>query len=37
MPTSGKELVASGYDPTAEFAFGLELILAGLEPLRGSA
>lgn len=30
-------LVAAGYDPAEEFAFGLELILAGLEPLRDSA
>lgn len=27
-------LVADGYDPAQEFAFGLDLILAALEPLR---
>lgn len=29
------ELVAKGYDPAAEFEFGLDLILEALEPLRG--
>lgn len=31
---SGRELVAAGYDPTEEFSFGLDLILAALESLR---
>lgn len=31
---SAEVLVASGYDPTEEFAFGLDLVLAALEPLR---
>jgi AcrR family transcriptional regulator len=31
---SAAELMASGYDPTEEFAFGLDLILDALEPLR---
>ncbi|MCR2784010.1 MULTISPECIES: TetR/AcrR family transcriptional regulator [unclassified Microbacterium] len=30
-------LVAAGYDPAEEFIFGLDLILAALEPLRASA
>jgi AcrR family transcriptional regulator len=30
-------LLEAGYDPTEEFAFGLDLILAALEPLRDSA
>ena len=30
-------LVAAGYDPAGEFTFGLDLILAALEPLRDSA
>ena len=34
---SAAVLVAAGYDPTEEFAFGLDLILAALEPLRDSA
>ncbi len=34
---SAAGLVAAGYDPTEEFAFGLDLILAALEPLRASA
>ena len=34
---SSVTLVAAGYDPTEEFIFGLDLILAALEPLRGSA
>ncbi|ANJ28102.1 TetR/AcrR family transcriptional regulator [Agromyces aureus] len=33
---SAAELVAVGYDPTEEFIFGLDLVLAALEPLRGS-
>ncbi|HTL40756.1 MAG TPA: TetR/AcrR family transcriptional regulator [Pseudolysinimonas sp.] len=34
---SAEALVAAGYDPTEEFAFGLDLILDALEPLRGTA
>lgn len=34
---SAAELVAAGYDPAEEFMFGLDLILAALEPLRASA
>lgn len=34
---SAAALVAAGYDPTEEFVFGLDLILAALEPLRASA
>ncbi|MGN6503050.1 MAG: TetR/AcrR family transcriptional regulator [Pseudolysinimonas sp.] len=34
---SAAALVAAGYDPTEEFAFGLDLILDALEPLRGTA
>jgi len=34
---SAAELVAAGYDPTDEFTFGLDLVLAALEPLRASA
>lgn len=34
---SAAGLVAAGYDPTEEFAFGLDLILAALESLRASA
>lgn len=34
---SAAALVAAGYDPTEEFAFGLDLILAALEPLRDPA
>ena len=30
-------LVAAGYDPAQEFTFGLDLVLAALEPLRTSA
>ncbi|MCR2810620.1 MULTISPECIES: TetR/AcrR family transcriptional regulator [unclassified Microbacterium] len=30
-------LVAAGYDPAEEFIFGLDLVLAALEPLRASA
>lgn len=33
---SAAGLVAAGYDPAAEFAFGLDLVLAALEPLRAS-
>lgn len=34
---SAAGLVAAGYDPTEEFNFGLDLVLAALEPLRASA
>jgi AcrR family transcriptional regulator len=34
---SAAALMAAGYDPTEEFAFGLDLVLAALEPLRTSA
>lgn len=34
---SAAGLVAAGYDPGEEFMFGLNLILAALEPLRASA
>ena len=34
---SAAALVAAGYDPSQEFIFGLDLVLAALEPLRGSA
>lgn len=34
---SAAALVAAGYDPAEQFTFGLELILAALEPLRASA
>ena len=34
---SAAELVAAGYDPAEEFIFGLDLVLAALEPLRASA
>lgn len=34
---SASELVAAGYDPAEEFLFGLDLVLAALEPLRESA
>ncbi|MEF3404774.1 TetR/AcrR family transcriptional regulator [Agromyces sp. CCNWLW203] len=34
---SAKALVAAGYDPAQEFEFGLDLLLAALEPLRDSA
>jgi AcrR family transcriptional regulator len=34
---SAAALVAAGYDPAEEFMFGLELVLAALEPLRASA
>ncbi len=33
---SAAELVAAGYDPAEEFIFGLDLVLAALEPLRAS-
>jgi AcrR family transcriptional regulator len=31
---SAAELLAAGYDPTQEFGFGLDLVLAALDPLR---
>lgn len=34
---SAAALLAAGYDPAEEFLFGLDLILAALEPLRVSA
>jgi AcrR family transcriptional regulator len=34
---SAAALLASGYDPAAEFEFGLDLVLTALEPLRVSA
>lgn len=34
---SAAALVAAGYDPAEEFIFGLNLVLAALEPLRTSA
>ena len=34
---SAAALVAAGYDPAEEFMFGLDLVLAALEPLRDSA
>ncbi|GGB92177.1 TetR family transcriptional regulator [Cellulomonas carbonis] len=33
---SAAGLVAAGYDPAGEFLFGLDLVLAALEPLRSS-
>ncbi|WP_431894368.1 TetR/AcrR family transcriptional regulator [Micromonospora haikouensis] len=34
---SAAALVAAGYDPAEEFMFGLDLVLAALEPLRAAA
>lgn len=34
---SAAELMATGYDPTEEFTFGLDLVLAALERLRDAA
>lgn len=34
---SAAALVAAGYNPAEEFTFGLDLVLAALEPLRASA
>lgn len=34
---SAAALIAAGYDPAEEFMFGLDLVLAALEPLRASA
>lgn len=36
LSESAAELLAAGYDPAEEFAFGLDLVLAALEPLRAS-
>jgi AcrR family transcriptional regulator len=33
---SAAQLLAAGYDPAAEFDFGLDLVLTALEPLRSS-
>lgn len=33
---SAAALLAAGYDPTEEFSFGLDLVLAALEPLRAA-
>lgn len=33
---SAAALAAAGYDPAGEFAFGLDLVLAALEPLRAA-
>lgn len=33
---SAAALFAAGYDPAEEFTFGLDLVLAALEPLRGA-
>ncbi len=33
---SATALLAAGYDPTEEFVFGLDVVLAALEPLRAS-
>ena len=37
LDESAAALVAAGYDPSEEFTFGLDLLLAALEPLRASA
>jgi AcrR family transcriptional regulator len=34
---SAEALIAAGYDPAEEFTFGLDLVLAALEPLRDPA
>ena len=34
---SAAALIAAGYDPADEFSFGLDLVLAALEPLRASS
>ncbi len=34
---SAAALLATGFDPAEEFIFGLDLVLAALEPLRASA
>jgi hypothetical protein len=37
LDESAAALVAAGYDPEEEFTFGLDLVLAALEPLGASA
>lgn len=37
LSESAAALVAAGYDPAEEFTFGLDLVLAALEPLRDPA
>jgi hypothetical protein len=37
LTESVAELMAASYDPAQEFGFGLDLVLAALEPLRASA
>lgn len=37
LSESAAGLLAAGYDPTEEFLFGLDLVLAALEPLRHPA
>lgn len=37
LTESVAELMAASYDPGQEFGFGLDLVLAALEPLRASA
>jgi AcrR family transcriptional regulator len=37
LSEAAQTLVSTGYDPAAEFDFGLDLILAGLEVLRGGS
>ncbi|WP_405215983.1 TetR/AcrR family transcriptional regulator C-terminal domain-containing protein [Agrococcus sp. Ld7] len=37
LSESAAELVVAGYDPAEEFTFGLDLVLAALEPLRASS
>ncbi|MCC6496912.1 MAG: TetR/AcrR family transcriptional regulator C-terminal domain-containing protein [Propionibacteriaceae bacterium] len=37
LSESAAALIAAGYDPAEEFTFGLDLVLAALEPLRASA
>ena len=34
---SAAALVAAGFDPAETFVFGLDLVLAALEPMRASA
>ncbi|WP_198950511.1 hypothetical protein [Kineosporia sp. A_224] len=34
---SAATLLVTGYDPAEEFTFGLDLVLAALEPLRTTA
>ena len=37
LSESAAALIGTGYDPAEEFVFGLDLVLAALEPLRGPA